>query len=893
MRPASPSMASSISELATMPGLSLTMGLHLDGQRAFAPANRLGEAAVGPMGMLEVLETRLGLLAERPARVERVVQYLGCLRRADSPSRFYHRSLIVDPLGTAAALLDWRDRWLLEGWSGRFAPGAPARLADMADVEALARGAVSPGAGERLVDVAQALRRRSAGITVVTSVDPLDAFPARWRDVLQELPLQFAALPVEPQGRGFLGVLQHAIGAAAKGTVGPRTPWVDDGTVVVVRAETLLAAGRWSVARLRCATDVLLVAPVRAGTLEAAYRAAAEPLQGLGGPSALRPAMQLLRLALELCWEPLDFHALVQFLSHPVCPVPAYARQRLARKLADRPGVGGAEWERVIAGIDAHYGVERASDARAAIAFWVECPRFRPDAGAPIPELRERVAALRSYFASWPGRADAPLRAGAAAGHAQCESMLRALDAMLAQGETAIAPAQLQALLELAAGPGGPNPLAVAECGAQRAVCHPGAAVNPAQTVLWWQLSAPRLPRPLPWSASELQALAASGARLPASADEIARCASQWIRPVLAARGSLVLVLPPATEEVHPLWQIIDALFEKPALKDVEALLREPAAFTGPVAHAPLPARRRWWRLPADVAIAPRPLESFSSLERLLFNPSHWLLEYGARLRGPSVAPVADDFRVQGNIAHRLLEQWFRRDDALAAPAAAMEHWFAANFPRIVSEEGATLLATGKGGELASCRWRLLRAANALRQHLSGAGARMARPEVELAASWPPGDIAGSADLVVQGDHGRFAIVDMKWAGARKRREALQANGQLQLAVYAAMLQQCHGAFPAVAYFVLRDALMLAPDATFFRAAEFVRSRDREDSVQLWERALVHWEWRRGQVAAGLFELGFEDIEPTDASEPPADALTAFVMNPAYNEYRHLAGWRA
>ena len=29
-----------------------------------------------------------------------------------------------------------------------------------------------------------------------------------------------------------------------------------------------------------------------------------------------------------------------------------------------------------------------------------------------------------------------------------------------------------------------------------------------------------------------------------------------------------------------------------------------------------------------------------------------------------------------------------------------------------------------------------------------------------------------------------------------------------------------------------------------------------------------------------------------DAPVSP-DALTAFVMNPAYNEYRHLAGWRA
>lgn len=37
----------------------ITFGLHLDGQRAFSPASKLGEISVGPLGLLTILEPSL------------------------------------------------------------------------------------------------------------------------------------------------------------------------------------------------------------------------------------------------------------------------------------------------------------------------------------------------------------------------------------------------------------------------------------------------------------------------------------------------------------------------------------------------------------------------------------------------------------------------------------------------------------------------------------------------------------------------------------------------------------------------------------------------------------------------------------------------------------------
>ena len=93
---------------------SITFGWHFDGQRSTQPANSLGESVVGPLGFLNILETQLGLLVERPAQsartLARIFQYRDCLQKCDTEQRFYHRSFATDPLGTAACLLDWRDQ---------------------------------------------------------------------------------------------------------------------------------------------------------------------------------------------------------------------------------------------------------------------------------------------------------------------------------------------------------------------------------------------------------------------------------------------------------------------------------------------------------------------------------------------------------------------------------------------------------------------------------------------------------------------------------------------------------------------------------------------------------------------------------------------------------------
>ncbi len=873
-----------------MAGQRITFGWHLDGQRATQPTDSLGASVVGPLGFLNILETQLGLLALHPSQAERIVQYRDCLEKLDNDQRFYHRSFATDPLGTAACLLEWRDQWILHGWSGTMADDAPKRLRDMAEVEAFAFTAVSPNIGQRLNAVHQALQHRKPDIEQVQLVDSVETFPTCWQTVLAELHV-VGPVALQPAGHGFLKTLQHQLQAAATGQTPKKQPWKVDGSVLVVQAETPTLAAQWLSTQLAVDHQTLLVSGGDGARLDALLAAACLPRQGLKEASAFRPALQVLPLALELLWDPINFYALVQFLTHPVCPVRSYARRRLAEKVADAPGIGGAYWQRTLAEIDKHYGEEQAPKAREQIAIWIEHARFPSESGAPLDAVIDRVGRLADFFRKRLGETDTAQRLAFLAGFGQCIACLESLKGLQAQGADRIRPRQLQKLVAQATANGSDNPLWPAEVGAGQEVSQPGAVIEPVERVIWWQLVMPVLPGSDPWSAREVRALREAGTVLPEVADRLDRAAHDWLRPVLAAQAQLVLVLPPPGEEVHPLWQMIGAVVEQPRVIELETLLSAGGETMALVTPVPLPAPKRWWQLPDDIAITLRPKESFSSLEQLLFNPYQWLLRYSAKLQPSRIVSMGGDFRMLGNLAHGLVEQYFLHPSALVMSEAEFDVWFAESFSVLVDQEGAILRSPGRGADLEGFRYRLHHSMRSLRGQVAKAGMVQVLPERGVAGQFPGGELTGSADLVMRNGRGEHAIVDMKWSGIKKFPDKLKRNRHLQLAIYAELLRQETGEWPSVAYYVLDRARFLAPDERAFPDAEVVPSADGENTAQLWQRFLATWRWRVAQIQSGQIEVVLDAILATEDSEPPEEAMTMETLNEAYNDYRALAGW--
>lgn len=878
--------------------MKIRFGLNLDGQRGYHADNQLGEVVVGPNGLLGILEPQLGLIADAVPQSQRVVQYLDCLKSCDTPARFYHKSLAADELGTASTLLQWRDQWYLHGWDGCFSTSVTDKLKDLAEVENVAKTKVFPSEGQRLTAIHSAMNNRKPAISKIILDSPLSVFPKRWQNVLQSLPTEVVPLTFSTEDdKHFLARLQQQLvqaNAGQKFNKAERLPYESDGSFVVLRAETAITASAWLADQMKQGVDDgLLVAGDSASLLDDVLAAMGNARNGLSETSAYRPSLQLLPMVLALLWKPIDFSVMIAFLSHPVSPVWRYASRKIAGKFAEKPGIGGEAWQKVLDDINAHYGKD-ASTVQNQINTWIDHPRFELDQGAPIDAVIERTGLLQSFFSDRISTPDEANRSVWMAGYSQVKAFRESLIALQKSGNNHITPTQLNKLLVQATARGSANPKLFAEVGSLAVVDNPSAIIEQFDRVFWFQPVMPLMPESYSWSKAEISQLEDHGVKLPLVKDRLAVLSEDWLRPILSANKRLVIVLPPKEKEVHPVWQMIEALVNNIDEHPIEQILCGEKVFTEPVVvqHKPLPIQRRWWQLSEGFPLPEREKESFSSLELLLFNPYHWLLKYPAGLKASKILSVSDDSLLYGKLLHGIVERYFLLTDALTMAESNVSEWFDTQFPRVIESEGAVLNMHGRRADLESFRYKAKRALSNLLTHIKGKGIKDVKAEKALLGSYLDIEIQGYADLVLTNTAAQKAIVDMKWGGRERFSEKLQKNTHLQLGLYAELLRQESQAWPEVAYFILSEAKLLATNDYYFPAASVVNKKVAESNAELWERFKASYQWRRSQLNKGEIEVVMAGIDPTVNSVSPIDGLASEVLNSDYNEYRSLAGWR-
>ena len=233
----------------------------------------------------------------------------------------------------------------------------------------------------------------------------------------------------------------------------------------------------------------------------------------------------------------------------------------------------------------------------------------------------------------------------------------------------------------------------------------------------------------------------------------------------------------------------------------------------------------------------------------------------------------------------------FYQDRSLTFSDAEVRAWFEGTFDPLMAEEGAVLLIPGHRSELEDFRTRLRESLDRLRHQLREAGIIEVQPEQDLVGLYAGGEIRGFADLVLKNGSGERAIVDMKWSGAQKYPAKLKDNRHLQLAIYGEMLRQEDGAWPAVAYYVLKSGQLFSTDVRFFPSAHTVFPSTAERTPDLWQRFIATWKWRERQIAAGRFEVVLDGIPEDAESVVPEEGLPIEVLPAEYNDYLALAGW--
>ena len=190
--------------------------------------------------------------------------------------------------------------------------------------------------------------------------------------------LQHRAEP-SAQASGDLRLAQKALRGEANGKV------KGDGSLLKIEAKTLMEAAEAtsaclaSLLRNRDPQSIVLIrdGDARASlVLENTLRRHDLASTGLTIESSHRPATQILPLFLGLAWEPVDPDLLLQFLTLPSSPLPAFARQTLREALSSAPGYGSQVWQQARAGIfdraREKYGADEATEVERRLKYWLD-----------------------------------------------------------------------------------------------------------------------------------------------------------------------------------------------------------------------------------------------------------------------------------------------------------------------------------------------------------------------------------------------------------------------------------------------------------------------------------------------------------------------------------------
>jgi hypothetical protein len=837
--------------------MRLHFGQWLDGYlpRLSVGEALMGEAWVGPRGLLERLETAFGIDGQAGAEPERVDVYAQRIERCVGGGAFFSRSWDVDPWGVARELLHWRDELILAGWNGSVVVDGGPRLEALAAVEAQGEVVLPAGFADRVRMVEVELASgRGAGIEELFLVEPRGQLPCVWQRVIGLLERTGTRIvePVAPEPVADpgtdLGLLQRAL---VEGTTLPEGGIQGDGSLLLVTGRSPWEAGEGLAAWLRqlelgaWPLQPVVVRGAAPAVLDEALARYGVPTLGASSSSPWRPALQVLPLILSLLWAPKNPQRMLELLSLPVSPLSRRLRTALLRALSQAPGIGGTAWTK------AWREVAEASDEPEAVEHqmreWLEWPVFKPSKGVPVSVVREvadRVADWARTRASSAdeGEGEADTLATAAA---QARQLSQILDG---RTDARLARTQLDQLLRDVTRAGSSRRVSDGLSGSVPCVSNPGAVFAEADTVVWWGFvasSAGAVRGPM-WRTAERRALAAAGVEVDEPAVQQRARAAAWVRPLLAARERLLLVtfetLDGEVESPHPVWDEIRGRLRM-SDRDLAALSgnwRDAMPSGGEWAHieleeraremVPAAAGRAVWMVDESL-LPPRSKESASSLESLLGCPLKWGLNYRAKLRSKAIELPAGNL-LFGNLGHQLMEEFLLEyRDSLPEPADARE-MLLERFDDTVEGEAASLLQPGQAETLQRVRFQIARAGGVLVGAIRGGGFRVEGCEVEVSGGrFADTGFRGFIDLLLSHPQHGEVVVDLKWGGWTYRKKLLEEGRALQLALYAHAVQKSGRGLPPTAYFVLSEARFLTLHHELFDPAVVVEGRSMEETI--------------------------------------------------------------
>ncbi|MEO1261066.1 MAG: PD-(D/E)XK nuclease family protein [Bacteroidota bacterium] len=940
--------------------MQLTFGLHLDDQTLPRKDTPTGGSLVGgPRRLLAFLESHLGLTGHPEnidyLRIEQFRQALILRISANEGALFFAKSFAADPFATAAELLSRRDELKLAGWDFNAKADMPPRIGTLAEIEAVFHNQpdreeepleLTVGFADRFCQILEKIPEQGHPFTSIVLNEPLELLPCHFQRLFRLMensgsrptigqvpaivtgagvdqversggqPLDlFSQPPSSDMAESDLEKFKSRIaGKSLK-----KQTLTADGSLLVLKAKRSNEAAAYlaQVLRLNEHFRPACLIPEKNRTLDIALVKAGLPSLGILSASLARPALQILKLAPTFLWQPIDPFKILEFVSLAIKPLPDELATEIARQVARSPGLHGEGWyamtKRYFSELEQKEPVKVVEEQRRQYEFWFERQRYTIDRTVP----KREVIQVYDYIREW---AYQLFEEQNSKGHSLLvlsEQAKRIVELLQALPESELGYLQLERIVRTIYEPS-PVTFQEREVGHLAFTMHPSAFIGPVKETVWWDFVQHEPTHFFSrWYPSERQFFQQQNLYLDTPELENSRQLWQRNRPVLMTGERLMLLIPEVVDGVETL--------SHPLLGDLEAAFDNLEKITINISSGRSDLLGQFLKLPVWEKIshrqlgAPKPFiqvkdtdsmeresESLTSLESLFYFPYQWFFRYKIKLTKSAILSVVKDQALLGNLAHRVFERLFKKEEIFDFDKIALDEWITAETQKLLRREGAVLLMYGREPERIAFINKLKYAAWSLVSHIRDNGWKVVATELDLHGGFPIDlqpetgqhsvPVKGIADLVLERS-GELAVVDLKWRGATYRANVLKNEEDLQLVLYSKLLAQ-DGPWAHTAYFIIENGKLISRNNLAFK--NNVPLAPEKDAVEINERILQRmeatWRWRMAQLAKGEIEVRtrqtLQEIEEKYAEEGQGELMMEILEmkgeDAKWDDYRTL-----
>lgn len=296
-------------------------------------------AIVGTMGLIDLLELRLGLHYNDISDQERLATYYKAMAQymAKNPGNILQASFRTSGLSTAKAVLDWRDELRMAGWNFVGADISK-RLAAIIGIEQVFSMSDLTDLASRLENVTEqiSLQKLDCREMEIILPCPADLMKPVICKLLNALQAQGATLSIREEAEfksDNLGKVRNLItsGQTSKISLDP-----DDDSLLIYSFPDEYKAGEYMAAKGDSLASVWINQSNK--QMDNWLSLMGKPLTGSVMEECIPHLTQLFIMGMGLFSTPLNINTLIDWLNMPVHPINSFFRSRLADAIAREGG---------------------------------------------------------------------------------------------------------------------------------------------------------------------------------------------------------------------------------------------------------------------------------------------------------------------------------------------------------------------------------------------------------------------------------------------------------------------------------------------------------------------------------------------------------------------------